>query len=154
MESQNNQYRVDIGELNKIREREASVKLECQNEISNLDNKNKNLENDYKNLSEDLNHYIKNNHKLSDDLEKMIRDFELLKKHCMLLTEQNTEVNFFIKFLKKMMEELSTIADEEDRIRAHLNRNEIFDEVLRNNEKTIERAKKSLLDDSGSKGRK
>jgi len=100
LENQNNIYRRDIGDLTKIKEREVKEKIEIQNENSILDTKVKDLESECNIKIQEINGLTKNNDKMSEDLHKLRKDYESLKKHCKLLTQQNQEV---IKPIKNLI---------------------------------------------------
>jgi len=43
-----------------------------------------------------------------------------------------------------MMDELISIGEEDERIKAHLNRKEVFDDLIRTNNKNVEISKKKI----------
>ena len=110
--------------------KESKGRLEAERQGQELERILKDRDSEIRRLNEDLDFSRVNNEKLVEDNEKLFSEIEKLKNHIILLTEQN----------QKLTEELDLFVDQDEKIKAHLNRRDRVNLLKKSNQFYLEKS--------------
>ena len=119
--------------------KETKGRLDAERQGQELERVVKDRENEIRRLNEELDYSRVNNEKLVEDNEKLFCEIEKLKNHIILLTEQN----------QKLTEELDLFVDQDEKIKAHLNRRDRVNLLKKSNQFYLEKSL-SKFDDANN----
>jgi len=130
LELQINNCKIDLDGIRNANSKEYKSRSEL--EINNLELEKiiKDKEHQLKSYFDELNYQRFTNDKLVEDNEKLFNELEMVKNHILILTEQNS----------KLTEELDLISEQDDRMKAHLNRRDRIMNIKKSNIYYIEKS--------------
>ena len=119
--------------------KETKGRLDSERQGQELERMLKDRDIEIRRLNEELDYSRVNNEKLVEDNEKLFSEIEKLKNHIILLTEQN----------QKLTEELDMFVDQDEKIKAHLNRRDRVNLLKKSNQFYLEKSL-SKFDDTNN----